>query len=39
MKKILDRGDAVRFAPVSIEKSKNDLHKFKNLIKDLDQKC
>ncbi|MBC8197663.1 MAG: protein BatD [Candidatus Marinimicrobia bacterium] len=38
IKEILDRGDAVRFAPVSNEKSKNDIENIKILLKELDQK-
>ncbi len=39
MKKILDRGDAVRFAQVSNKESKSDLENMKKLIKNLDEKC
>lgn len=39
IKDILDRGDAVRFAPVSNEKSLNDIENLKSLLKELDQKC
>jgi len=38
IKEILDRGDAVRFAPVSNEKSKNDIKNIKILLNELDQK-
>lgn len=38
IKEILDRGDAVRFAPVSDEKSRNDIEQTKILLRELDQK-
>ena len=39
IEKILKRGDAVRFASIPNEKSKNDLEKFKKIIKELDKNC
>ena len=39
VKEILDRGDAVRFAPLSNEKSRNDIDQIKILLRELDQKC
>ena len=39
IKEILDRGDAVRFAQVSDEKSRNDIDQIKILLRELDQKC
>jgi hypothetical protein len=38
LNEILDRGDAVRFAPISNEKSQNDIKNIKNLLKELDRK-
>jgi hypothetical protein len=37
IKKILDRGDAVRFAPISNEESQNDINTIKQLLNELDQ--
>ena len=39
LNEILDRGDAVRFAPVSNEKSRNDIEITKKCLKELDSKC
>ena len=39
VKEILDRGDAVRFAPVSDEKSRKDINDITTLLKELDNKC
>ena len=39
VKEILDRGDAVRFAPVSDEKSRKDINDITTILKELDNKC